>query len=35
VDIADDGKLSYKPDIYDRDGPLVAALDKPQPLRAP
>lgn len=35
VDIADDGKLAYKPDIYDRDGVLVAALDKPQPLRAP
>lgn len=35
VDIADDGKLSYKPDIYDRDKPLLAALDKPQPLRAP
>jgi len=35
VDIADDGKLSYKPDVYDRDGPLLAALDKPQPLRVP
>jgi murein L,D-transpeptidase YcbB/YkuD len=35
VDIADDGKLAYKPDIYDRDGPLVVALDKPQPLHAP
>lgn len=35
VDIADDGKLSYKPDVYDRDGPLLAALDRPQPLRVP
>lgn len=35
VDIADDGKLSYKPDVYDRDGPLLVALDKPQPLRVP
>jgi len=35
VDIADDGKLAYKPDVYDRDGAVVAALDKPQPLRAP
>jgi murein L,D-transpeptidase YcbB/YkuD len=35
VDIADDGKLSYKPDIYGRDAPLLQALDKPQPLRAP
>jgi murein L,D-transpeptidase YcbB/YkuD len=35
VDIGDDGKLAYKPDVYDRDGPLLAALDKPQPLRTP
>lgn len=35
VDISDDGKLAYKPDVYDRDGPLLAALDKPQPLRTP
>lgn len=35
VDIGDDGKLAYKPDVYDRDGPLLSALDKPQPLRTP
>ncbi|HEY4294570.1 L,D-transpeptidase family protein [Luteibacter sp.] len=35
VDIGEDGKLAYKPDVYQRDGALVAALDKPQPLRAP
>ncbi|MET0506145.1 MAG: L,D-transpeptidase family protein [Luteibacter sp.] len=35
VDVADDGKLSYKPDVYGRDTPLLQALDKPQPLRAP
>ncbi|MDQ0008059.1 murein L,D-transpeptidase YcbB/YkuD [Luteibacter jiangsuensis] len=35
VDIADDGKLAYKPDVYQRDGSLLAALDKPQPLRTP
>ena len=35
VDIGDDGKLAYKPDVYDRDGALLAALDKPQPLRVP
>lgn len=35
VDIADDGKLAYKPDVYQRDGSLLAALDKPQPLHMP
>ena len=35
VDIGEDGKLAYKPDVYQRDGALLAALDKPQPLRAP
>jgi murein L,D-transpeptidase YcbB/YkuD len=35
VDIGEDGKLAYKPDVYDRDAPLLAALNKPQPLRAP
>jgi len=35
VDIGDDGKLAYKPDVYQRDGALLAALDKPQPLRTP
>ncbi|WP_448097433.1 L,D-transpeptidase family protein [Luteibacter yeojuensis] len=35
VDITDDGKLAYKPDVYQRDGSLLAALDKPQPLRMP
>jgi len=35
VDIADDGKLAYKPDVYQRDSSLLAALDKPQPLRTP
>jgi murein L,D-transpeptidase YcbB/YkuD len=35
VDIGEDGKLAYKPDVYQRDGALLAALDKPQPLHAP
>lgn len=35
VDIGADGKLAYKPDVYQRDSALIAALDKPQPLRAP
>nr|WP_231873997.1 L,D-transpeptidase family protein [Luteibacter rhizovicinus] len=35
VDIGEDGKLAYKPDVYQRDGALLAALDKPQPLRTP
>ncbi|HVI56169.1 MAG TPA: L,D-transpeptidase family protein [Luteibacter sp.] len=35
VDIGDDGKLAYKPDVYQRDGALLIALDKPQPLRTP
>ncbi|WP_368310548.1 murein L,D-transpeptidase [Luteibacter sp. CQ10] len=35
VDVDDDGKLAYKPDIYQRDGALLAALDRPQPLQAP
>lgn len=35
VDIGEDGKLAYKPDVYRRDGTLLAALDKPQPLRVP
>jgi murein L,D-transpeptidase YcbB/YkuD len=35
VDIGDDGKLAYKPDVYQRDGALLAALDKPQPLHTP
>ena len=35
VDIGENGKLAYKPDVYDRDGSLVAALDKPQPVKAP
>lgn len=35
VDIGENGKLAYKPDVYQRDGALIAALDKPQPLRAP
>ncbi|KJV25174.1 peptidoglycan-binding protein [Luteibacter yeojuensis] len=34
VDIDDQGRLAYKNDIYDRDTPLLAALDKPQPLQA-
>ncbi|UPG84109.1 L,D-transpeptidase family protein [Luteibacter aegosomatis] len=35
VDVDDDGKLAYKPDVYQRDGALLAALDRPQPLEAP
>ena len=35
VDIGDDGKLAYKPDVYQRDPALLKALDKPQPLQAP
>lgn len=35
VDIGENGKLAYKPDVYQRDSALLAALDKPQPLRAP
>jgi L,D-transpeptidase YcbB len=34
VDIDDQGRLAYKNDIYDRDTPLLAALDKPQQLKA-
>ncbi|HEY4089902.1 MAG TPA: L,D-transpeptidase family protein [Luteibacter sp.] len=33
VDIDDDGRLAYKNDIYGRDAPLLAALDKPQRLK--
>lgn len=35
VDVDDDGKLAYKPDVYQRDGALLAALDRAQPLEAP
>ncbi|NID14822.1 L,D-transpeptidase family protein [Luteibacter yeojuensis] len=35
VDIGEDGKLAYKPDLYQRDGALLTALDKPQPLHTP
>jgi len=35
VDIGADGKLAYKPDVYDRDPGLISALDRPQPLRVP
>lgn len=34
VDIDDDGRLAFKNDIYGRDAPLLAALDKPQILKA-
>ncbi|MGN6480457.1 L,D-transpeptidase family protein [Luteibacter sp.] len=34
VDIDDDGRLAFKNDIYGRDAPLLAALDKPQQLKA-
>lgn len=33
VDIDDDGRLAFKNDIYGRDAPLLAALDKPQMLK--
>ncbi|UPG92504.1 L,D-transpeptidase family protein [Luteibacter aegosomatissinici] len=33
VDIDDTGKLAYKNDIYGRDAPLLAALNKPQLLK--
>ncbi|MDF3981607.1 L,D-transpeptidase family protein [Luteibacter sp. PPL201] len=35
VDVGDDGHVAYKPDIYQRDGAMLAALDRPQPLQAP
>ena len=28
VDLHDDGRVGYRPDIYDRDGRLLAALDR-------
>ncbi|QWT21439.1 L,D-transpeptidase family protein [Bacillus sp. NP157] len=35
VDVDEDGRLSFKNDIYDRDSGLLGALDKPQVLTAP
>jgi murein L,D-transpeptidase YcbB/YkuD len=32
VDVADDGRVSFKPDIYGRDTSLLAALDRPRPV---
>lgn len=33
VDVRADGRVTYKPDIYDRDPPTLAALDAKQPSR--
>ena len=32
VDVADDGRVSFKPDVYGRDASLLAALDRPRPV---
>ncbi|TCV93279.1 murein L,D-transpeptidase YcbB/YkuD [Luteibacter rhizovicinus] len=35
VDIADDGHIAFKPDVYSRDQPLLQALDRPPPVKLP
>ncbi|MBB3228042.1 murein L,D-transpeptidase YcbB/YkuD [Luteibacter sp. Sphag1AF] len=35
VDIGDDGRIAFKPDIYDRDDPLLRALNKPSTVKLP
>jgi murein L,D-transpeptidase YcbB/YkuD len=30
--VADDGRVSFKPDVYGRDASLLAALDRPRPV---
>jgi murein L,D-transpeptidase YcbB/YkuD len=32
VDVADDGRVSFKPDVYGRDASLLTALDRPRPV---
>jgi murein L,D-transpeptidase YcbB/YkuD len=32
VDVGDDGRVAYKPDVYGRDAELLGALDRPRPM---